>query len=61
MPNRADSARSSDDRLQELAAILAKGILRLRQRTAVTPENPTEFSAPGLEVSGETVLSVQTG
>ena len=58
MPNCAHSARPSDDRLQDVAAILATGLIRLAQRAALPPENPTEFP---LEVSDETVLSVHTG
>jgi hypothetical protein len=66
MTNCADAARlSPDDRLREAAAILAIGVLRLRQRSALpvekTLENPAELSAAGLEVPAETVLSVHTG
>ncbi|MEX0678375.1 MAG: hypothetical protein WD063_14940 [Pirellulales bacterium] len=66
MPNCADTARlSPDERLREAAAILASGVLRLRQRAALPPEktlkNPAELPAAGLEVPDETVLSVHTG
>jgi hypothetical protein len=66
MPDCATAARlSPDDRLREIATILASGILRLRQRAALPTEdaleNPAELSAAGLEVSDETVLSVHTG
>ena len=66
MHDRADSARlTPEERLREAAAILATGVLRLRQRTALppeqTPENPAELPAAGLEVPVETVLSVHTG
>jgi hypothetical protein len=53
----------------ELAALLARGLLRLHERRvlAVAPtgppaaENPPESVANCLELSGETVLSVHTG
>lgn len=62
----ADSARlSSDARLGEIAAILAAGILRLRQRAALpttkTLENPPKQPQKGLELSPETRLSVRGG
>ena len=57
MPNCADSARPSDERLHNIAAILATGLIRLAQRAALPPENPSELP---LEVSDETVLSVHT-
>jgi hypothetical protein len=54
-----------DGRLREIARILAAGILRLRNRAALpVPENPgkqAESSPNGLEVIGETRLSVHTG
>lgn len=59
---------SPEHRRRELAAILAQGVLRLRQRRRLTGEAaappPTiapESSARRLEVSRETVLSVHTG
>lgn len=66
MSDCADTARLlPDQRLREVAAILAAGVLRLRQRAALPPEkakeNPARLSAAGLEVSDETVLSVHTG
>ena len=66
MPHCADTTRlSPDERLREAAAILAAGVLRLRQRAALPPEttleNLAELPAAGLEVPAETVLSVHTG
>lgn len=62
----ADSARLlPDGRLREAAAILAAGILRLRQRAALpaenAPENPAKQPPDGLEVPAETRLSVRVG
>ncbi|MBN2293906.1 MAG: hypothetical protein JXM70_15870 [Pirellulales bacterium] len=57
-----------DERLSEVAGILAVGILRLHARQALprsdepsTPENPPESAFSCLEVSDETVLSVHNG
>jgi len=54
-----------DERLQAVAAILARGILRIREhRTGlrvIEPENPAEFGDAPLEVLKETVLSVTSG
>lgn len=62
------SELSSEQRHCELARVLAAGILRLRQRRllagepAASPRKTVEKSpAAGLEVSGQTVLSVTTG
>ncbi len=49
---------SSDDRLAEVAAILAEGVRRLRRRAAIpgipgetaTPKESEEFSRNGLDV-----------
>ncbi len=59
----ADTARlPSDQRFREIAAILAAGLMRLRQRTALPAlEKDPELPPQGLEVPGETVLSVHTG
>ncbi len=62
-------AVTSDERLAEVAGILAAGILRLHTRTALSPdatapstsENPTKSATPSLEVPDETVLSVHNG
>jgi hypothetical protein len=51
----------SDERLREIAAILAAGILRLHARAALpTPEKPETPPQNCLEVRAETVLSVHT-
>ena len=56
---------SPDERLREIAGILACGILRLRKahETSATgqPKNLSDSDAERLEVSGETVLSVHNG
>jgi hypothetical protein len=57
---------ADDDRLREIAGILAAGILRLRCRaalprtpdTAADPENPPDSSLNRLELTRETRLSV---
>lgn len=67
-PHDDPAAMTADERLREVARILAAGILRLRSRAALPdpgkhsgPKNPLE-SGPGcLEVPAETVLSVHTG
>lgn len=64
-----DYARSAclspDERLGEIAAILAAGLLRLDQRAALpaeeSPENPPKRPAEGLEVPAKTRLSVRVG
>jgi hypothetical protein len=60
------SILTPDERLSEVASILATGVLLLRARVAVqgdlpAPECPPDSRPTCLEVSGETVLSVQTG
>ncbi|HWB07726.1 MAG TPA: hypothetical protein VG826_00675 [Pirellulales bacterium] len=55
-----------DERLSAIAGILAAGILRLQCRSALAAaaaesENPANSVAAGLEVSGETKLSVHAG
>jgi hypothetical protein len=68
-PHDDPAAMTADERLREVAAILAGGILRLRSRAAL-PTNPGQDSSPKklpesgqdcLEVSAETVLSVHKG
>ena len=54
------SSLTPDERLTEVAGILAAGILRLHTRTAL-PDNTTDSGSPGLEVLDETVLSVHSG
>jgi hypothetical protein len=65
-----DPARmTADERLREVAAILAAGLFRLRARSALPtnpgqvpgPENLPETGPDCLEVPAETVLSVHTG
>jgi hypothetical protein len=59
--------RNDDDRVGEIAAILASGLLRLWARAALPggphapPQIPRDSSPNGLEVPGETRLSVHTG
>jgi hypothetical protein len=61
------SELTPDQRRRELVAILAAGVLRLRQRRlragepAAPPDTSPKSSAAGLEVGAETVLSVHTG
>jgi len=55
-----------DERLCEVAGILAAGVLRLHARVALSgddlgPEKSPDSGAAGLEVSEETVLSVHSG
>ena len=58
-----------DQRLAEVASILAAGLLRLHTRAALSDnatdssnaEKPAESGSPGLEVSDKTVLSVHNG
>jgi hypothetical protein len=68
-PHDDPAAMTADERLREVAAILAAGLLRLRDRSALPaepgqvpgPENLPETGPDGLEVPAETVLSVHTG
>ena len=63
------AAMTADERLREVAVILASGILSLRSRAALPatpgqhsgPKNPPESGQECLEASAETVLSVHTG
>lgn len=67
--NRKDTlAMTPERRRQEVACILAGGILRLHARAALAgpgtlsaPEKPGNSAEDCLEVSAETVLSVHTG
>ncbi len=66
MTNCSDIARRPDEqRLVDVASILAAGILRLRERhslpTGANAGNPGDSSPERLELSGETVLSVVHG
>ena len=60
-----DPARlTPDGRLRALAGLLAAGLRRLRRRPPAGPlparENPLKLVADGLELGGETRLSVPT-
>jgi len=62
------SELSPEQRCRELAGILATGVLRLRKRRLLagqpaetTRKTSVESAAERLEVSDETVLSVQSG
>jgi hypothetical protein len=60
------SLLTPDERLSEVAAILAGGILRLHARAAVSGADPGRGKSPdsgpaGLGVSEKTVLSVHSG
>ena len=61
--NRFTAAAPADltpaDRLAQIAAILARGVLRIRQIRTV--ETAPESDSPSLDVSDETVLSVTRG
>lgn len=68
-PETDPACMTADERLREVAAIFAAGLLRLRARSAL-PTNPGQDSAPKnvpesgpdcLELPDETVLSVHTG
>ena len=66
MPNCADTTPlSPEERLREVAAMLATGVLRLRQRAALPADKNLEISEKmqpeGLELSGKTRLSVRVG
>lgn len=66
MTNCAEAARGPDEqRLVDVAAILAAGILRLRERQSLPApkqvKNPGDSSSDRLELSGETMLSVVHG
>ncbi|MEN6458581.1 MAG: hypothetical protein ABFC63_06585 [Thermoguttaceae bacterium] len=62
------SSMTPDERFSEIAAILAGGVLRLHARSAISGRNAVHEksqhfspSPKGLEVWGETVLSVRSG
>jgi len=61
---------TADQRLNEIAAILARGFLRWKKhaksatdsgKSAGIRQNPPKSGPGGLEVSGETRLSVRAG
>jgi len=66
-PQTDPTSMTADERLREVAAILAADLLRLRARSALPtdpgqvpgPENPSETGPDCLEVPGEIGLSVQ--
>jgi hypothetical protein len=68
-PDQDPAALAPEERLREVATILAAGLLRLRARTALPagldehpgPKNPRKTGQDCLEVGAETVLSVHTG
>lgn len=62
----ADTARRPDEqRLVDIASILAAGILRLRERQSLpvtaNDANPTDYSQERLELSSETISVVHVG
>jgi len=66
MTNCAEAARTPEEqRLVDVASILAAGILRLRERQSLPmakqAKNPGDSASQRLELSGETVLSVVHG
>ena len=69
-PTENPSFLTPDDRLSEVAGILAIGMLRLHTRSALPengpepgqiPEITADFGPSYLDVSGKTVLSVHNG
>jgi len=65
MPKRTDAQLDAVDRRRQSALILAKGVIRWRRRAKAAgiidaPESP-QNSETGLELSGETRLSVSDG
>jgi hypothetical protein len=66
MRNCADAALLTlDERLRELASILAIGVTRLRQRAALPAEKGADYRSihhpMACEISAETRLSVRVG
>lgn len=62
----ADADLSANERLEEIASLLAMGVLRLQSRVAQPGHSPPqrishESTLDPLEVPLETVLSVHTG
>ncbi len=60
------ASMTPDERLSEVANFFAAGVLRLHGRAALSCDNPEpeksqNSATPGLELSGETVLSVHCG
>ena len=68
-PDEPPEFLTPDQRLRDLAAILARGVLRLHSRAALTinpgqhadPEKPQNLGENCLELPPETRLTVHTG
>jgi hypothetical protein len=64
MPESSASELTPDQRFKQIAAILAKGVIRSQrflQSASPTEEVFSQNSADGLEVPGKTRLSVSRG
>ena len=65
MPTRTDAPLSPADRRRQVASILAKGIIRWRRRAKsagiINATESPQNADTGLELSGETRLSVSEG
>ena len=65
MPTRTDAPPHPAERRQELASILARGVIRWRRQAKLTAISDAQKSAPAsenrLELSRETRLSVSDG
>jgi len=63
--NPEQRSETPDERLREIAAVLARGILRLREAggflAICDPENSSNSGPDRLELSGKTRLSVTSG
>jgi hypothetical protein len=68
-PDLDPATLTADERLRQVAALLAAGVLRLRDRAALpadpgehpAPENPQENGQDSLEVLAHAVLTVHGG
>ena len=58
MPRTPITDPTPDQRFKQIAAILAKGVLRYQKQLRRSAELSSESRADGLEVPGETRLSV---
>ena len=56
-----DEELTPDDRLSQVASILAAAILRMRPPTPSICENPAAPSKSGLEIVSESLLTVTRG
>ena len=65
MPNSSVDELTPEQRFKQVAAILAKGVIRcqrhLRAAASASENVSSEFSPGGLEVPGQTRLSVSRG